>query len=150
MKKITSAMLVLIMCISFIIPTSAAGTSFTIGGAAAEVGQLIDLPVIFTSDVKVRAIGLDLSKGYDTNVLEFIGFVNKANFNPAPIFNTFDETKKIISLGWLEAQNFSGGVKVCDIRFKVIGKGDIQLRENLLLKMRQERKMWSARRRKQA
>ena len=125
MKKITSAILALMMCISLIIPASAAGTSFTIGGATAEVGQLIDLPVTFTSDVKVRAIGLDLSTGYDTSVLEFIGFTNRANFNSAPIFNTFDETKKIISLGWLEAQDFSGGVKVCDIRFKVIGKGDI-------------------------
>lgn len=125
MKKITSAILALMMCISLIIPASAAGTSFTIGGATAEVGQLIDLPVTFTSDVKVRAIGLDLSTGYDSSVLEFIGFTNRANFNPAPIFNTFDETKKIISLGWLEAQDFSGGVKVCDIRFKVIGKGDI-------------------------
>lgn len=127
MKKITSAILALMMCISLIIPASAAGTSFTIGGTTAEVGQLIDLPITFTSDVKVRAIGLDLSTGYDTGVLEFIGFTNRANFNPAPIFNTFDETKKIISLGWLEAQDFSGGVKVCDIRFKVIGKGNIKV-----------------------
>ena len=125
MKKITSVILALMMCISLIIPASAAGTNFTIGGTTAEVGQLIDLPVTFTSNVKVRAIGLDLSTGYDTEVLEFIGFANRANFNPAPIFNTFDETKKIISLGWLEAQDFSGGVKVCDIRFKVIGKGNI-------------------------
>lgn len=130
MRKITAMILTLMMCVSFIIPVGAAsGTSFTIGGATAYVGDTIDLPVTFTSDVKVKAIKLSFE--YDTNVLEFVDFVNCGEeFSTEPLFNTYDKNNKNISLGWSKAQDFSAGVKVCDARFRAIKKGDIKVTGN--------------------
>lgn len=61
---------------------------------------------------------------YDGDVLQFTGFANKAVFTVAPFATTYNEDLKLISIGWQTAQDFSAGVKLCDLCFKVIGEGD--------------------------
>lgn len=133
MKRFTAVMLVLMMSLCLVISASASDTSFTIGTATANVGDTIRLPVTFTSDVPVRAIGLGPLE-YDDTVLEFDGFENRASFTNAPLFTTYDKDKKLFSLGWLEAQDFSAGVQICELCFKVIGEGDCSVTGNPVVK----------------
>ena len=126
MKKTISLLVALIMCLTVFIPTgvfAAGGTAnYEFGNVTAEVGDVISVPVKFTSSGAVNSIGL-AGFTYDKTVLEFVEFAEHDAIDAKASLKTWMTTPmQLVNLGLNASETFNG-TTLFVMKFKVLAEG---------------------------
>lgn len=123
MKRILSAILVLMLCLTSLLPAYAvtppdtAKAVFTFGNVTGNIGDNVSIQVTLKSTEAINTIALS-GFAYDSEALTFTGFSDYEEISSlAAITPTFDETNKAVVVGLRAATEYDGNV--CKINFTV-------------------------------